>query len=119
MKPIRVPLAFDIESRTNSYLKDARIVNAYVDTQGSRKWVIKRPGLSSAMVSPALSGGAGSGMFIFNNKLYIGINFNLYEIVPAGQSITSSAGSKAVNGRVLNGSKWVHGSSDINTGTLG
>lgn len=119
-KPIRHTLATNLESRTNSTSKDARIVNAYVETEGGRKWIIKRPGLLPSLVSPSLPTGIGNGMVTFNNKIYAGINYVFYEIIPAGTGgAVSTAGTMAVNGRVLNGSKYVHGSSDTNFGTLG
>lgn len=120
MKPIRQPLAVNLESRTNSPLKDARIVNAYVETEGGRKWIIKRPGLLPSLTSPALPTGIGNGLVTFNNKIYAGINYVLYEIIPAGAGgAVSTAGTRALNGRVLNGSKWVHGTSDTNIGSIG
>lgn len=90
---MRIPLAFNLESRTNSTSKDSRIVNAYVDTEGQTKRVIKRPGLATFTVSPALAVSSAQGMYAFRGtgKLYPVVSNTLYEVTTGGVSTNKGA----------------------------
>ena len=60
MPEARLPLTFDIESRSADTSKDSRIVNAIVEGEK----VVKRPGLLAMNLSgAAIVAGAGQGIF--------------------------------------------------------
>jgi len=90
---MRVPLAYNIESRSASTAKDARVVNAYIDTEGQIRRVIKRPGLASFTVTPALAAASAQGMYPFKatGKLYPIVSNTLYEVTTAGASTSKGA----------------------------
>ena len=105
----RVPLAVPIGSRTNSLTQDSKIVNAYTETQGQTKYVIKRPGLASystnlptsttCIVGIAICGGSivggvyGQGLYACNGNgvLYAAVKNSLYNATTGANigSITS------------------------------
>lgn len=93
MTTVRIPLAHQLSSRTNSTTKDARIVNAYVETEESKKYVIKRPGLASFTITPALGASTAQGMYAFRGtgKLYPIVNNTFYEVTTAGASTNKGA----------------------------
>jgi len=86
MKTVRFPLAFSVESRTASPDKDARITNGYVETEGSKKWVYRRPGTASMSVSPSIPSFISQGMYPFQGALYSVVNGTLYKVTQAGVS---------------------------------
>lgn len=49
---MRLPLATDIESRDGTLSKDAKLVNAIVDTREHAAYVMKRPGLAKSIIPP-------------------------------------------------------------------
>src|SRR5215831_18636813 len=63
----RIPLVIDPENRDNSTNKDARLVNAFMETVRKEKvpetFIYKRPGL---LFSSQPTGGAAAGMGIYN-----------------------------------------------------
>lgn len=82
MPTARLPLTFDIESRTASTEKDSRIVNAMVEDDQ----IVKRPGLTSHVTAGS---GQGRGIFSWDNKL-IAVNENtVYHI--ESQDVTAYA----------------------------
>lgn len=88
MTTIRIPFAHPLESRTASTSKDARLVNAYIETEGNKKYVIKRPGLASFTITPALANSSAQGMYSFRGtgKLYPIVNNTVYEVTSGGAS---------------------------------
>lgn len=72
-----VPLATSLECRDSSLTKDAKLVNCFVEQTSNGAFVVKRPGLDSAINSPTVEGDT-QGAFSFNglpffvngNKLY-------------------------------------------------
>lgn len=65
-QPIRTSLATNIKSRSASTAKDARIVNGYVETIEDKKYVVKRPGLTSFTTNNT---NGGAGIYNFNGTL--------------------------------------------------
>lgn len=102
-KPIRFSLAQKIESRGPSTTTDGRTVNAYFDTKGDKKWVLKRPGISPLNLAVAITPGVAQGMFTFNSLIYTAIGGFLYQIgVGSGSSSPTTPTNRVVNGAVLN-----------------
>lgn len=100
---IRVPLATKVDSRGPSTSTDGRTVNAYFDTKGDKKWVLKRPGLSPLVLSPVISAGTAQGLFTFNSDVYAAVGNALYKIVVSGTGIaTTNPTNRVVNGAVTN-----------------
>lgn len=93
MTTARIPLAHSLSSRSASTAKDARIVNAFVETEGEKKYVVKRPGLASFTITPALGASTPQGMYTFKgtNKLYPVVNNTLYEVTSGGASTNIGA----------------------------
>ncbi len=84
----RIPLAISVESRTNSTAKDSRIVNAFIETKEGRKYIVKRPGVASFTVTPALAAGTAQGMYYFHGtgNVYPVVGNTIYQVTPAGAS---------------------------------
>lgn len=81
-KPTRLPLAVDLQNRTNSTAKDARIVNGYVDKHGEQAFVVKRPGSAQYYTPPVPA--IGQGLYNFQNKLMATVGGNLYSVASSG-----------------------------------
>lgn len=92
LTPIRIPLTFPLESRSASTTKDARTVNAYVETvaEGVQD-VIKRPGTTAFATTPAITTGTAYGLRSFNGKLYAGVAGHLFEVTSGGVSTDKGA----------------------------
>lgn len=88
---LRLPLAFSIESRTASIAKDARMVNAYIDTVDDVPYVVKRPGTASLGFTPAIADATGYGMYPFNGKVFAGIGNHLYSVTSTGSTVDIGA----------------------------
>lgn len=76
---MRLPLATSLATRDGNLTKDARLLNAFVESQGRRKedkaTVFKRPGLTSRYTLGTGQGGAtiGQGLFILTTPSAPGI----------------------------------------------
>jgi len=69
MDTIRIPLTIPIESRTASIDKDAYILNGYVESDGAKKWLVKRPG--TVRLNPTSTQlGTAQGMYPMLGNLY-------------------------------------------------
>lgn len=93
----RLPLAYDISTRDGTLSKDSKIVNAYVETIGQNRHIIKRPGLGTLTTLPATGGSSqGQGMFYYNNQLYVVVANVLYQVNADGTytSIGTMTGSQ-------------------------
>lgn len=77
--PHRWPLIVGPENRDETTLKDARLINAYVETnqQTGEQWVYKRPGLSQygTIVHP----GVGRGIYNWQGSIYTVFGATLYK----------------------------------------
>lgn len=81
MPIVRVPLAQPIESRTESFAKDSRGVNCLFETRdGSKRELVKRPGLKKLTTNPTITAGDGHGLYAGITGLYAGIGSNLYRL---------------------------------------
>ena len=67
---MRIPIATDLVSRDGTTAKDARLRNAFVETEGKDSAVFKRPGMSAAFATT--TGQAQGG--IANNSLVYMVN---------------------------------------------
>lgn len=83
MDTVRIPLTSTIESRAASIAKDALITNGYIESDGPKKWLIKRPGTVKLIANPTYTGAA-QGMFPWAGNLYAVIGANFVKITPAG-----------------------------------
>jgi len=79
----RLPLSMALESRSASTNKDARLVNAYIETlpDGTEE-VVSRPGTVTFGATGAAA--AASGLIGFNEKLYAVQAGNIYEMSSLG-----------------------------------
>ena len=77
----RIPVTYDIGTRDGSLTKDSKIVNAYAETIGNTRYLIKRPGTATLANLPS-SGGSfqGQGLFYYNNQLYAVVSNVLYQV---------------------------------------
>ena len=101
-KPIRFSLAQKVENRGPSPSTDGRTVNAYFDTKGEKKWVIKRPGISPLNLAVAIPSGTAQGMFTFNSLIYVAIGGFLYQLGASSGSGSTTPTNKVINGARLN-----------------
>lgn len=83
MDTIRIPLTIPIESRTASLAKDAYTLNGYVESDGNKKWLVKRPG-TVVLNAAATQLGVAQGMYPMLGKLYSVTAGNLIENTTAG-----------------------------------
>jgi hypothetical protein len=89
MTVARLPLAYDIATRDGTLTKDAKIVNAYSETVGQTKHIVKRPGIATLSTLPATGGSSqGQGMFYYNNQLYVVVANVLYLVNANGTYTT-------------------------------
>jgi hypothetical protein len=77
---MRIPLATPLLSRTNSTAKDAKIVNGYIETEGQKKYVIKRPGLAFSYTGYPSATAQGLYNFQTVNRVYAVLNNTLYDV---------------------------------------
>ena len=93
MGTARIPIAHPVSSRSASTAKDARIVNAFIETEEGKKYIIKRPGLASFAVTPAQTSSSAQGIYAFKGtgKLYSIVNNTVNEITSAGASTNKGA----------------------------
>lgn len=68
MSELRLPLAFDLESRDGDIAHDQIIKNAVVETDGESSAAVKRPGASSIGSLGAMTG---QGLGAFGDKLKV------------------------------------------------
>jgi hypothetical protein len=97
MTVARLPLAYDIATRDGTLTKDAKIVNAFSETVGQTKHIVKRPGINLLTTLPAFSGSSqGQGMFYYNNQLYVVVANVLYQVNSDGtyNTLGTMAGSQ-------------------------
>ena len=103
MKKIRLPLAQRIENRGPSTNTDGRTVNAYFDTEGDKRWVVKRPGFSPLVLSPVIPAGTGQGMFPFQSNLWAIVGNILYMAnLSSGGTVPAIPSNRVVNKSALN-----------------
>ncbi|MDX2059924.1 MAG: hypothetical protein SFV24_19095 [Gemmatimonadales bacterium] len=76
-QPLRLPLVAQIQNRSDSRTKDARLINVYVekDLNTEEYWVFKRPGCA---VATDLTGAAG-GTYNWNGDIYAVAGTTLYK----------------------------------------
>jgi len=76
--PKRLPLVIEPENRDESSLKDAKLLNAYVEKSPNtdETWIFKRPGL---LQTGATQSGAGLGVYNWNGDLYAIFGTTLYK----------------------------------------
>jgi len=76
--PKRLPLIIEPENRDESSLKDARLLNAYVEKSPATDeyWIYKRPGLEQ---TGATKSGAGLGVYNWNGDIYAIFGTTLYK----------------------------------------
>ena len=82
--PKRLPLVIEPENRDESSLKDAKLVNGYVERSPSTDeyWIFKRPGLQPVAI---LTPGVGRGVYNWLNNIYSVFGTTLYrDISPIG-----------------------------------
>ncbi len=95
-----IPLAAQADNRTASTLKDARLVNAMVESSGNSKQLIRRPGLQALTIVASdgntIAAGQGQGIFTWNNYLVACFSNKVYTI--AGENLSTLLGT-------LNGSQ--------------
>ena len=89
-KTVRIPLATRVDSRGPSTTTDGRTVNAYFDTKGDKKWVVKRPGFSPLVLTPVIAAGTAQGLYTFNSNIYAAVGGALYQVVLSGTGIATS-----------------------------
>lgn len=87
---MRIPLAVTIGSRSASLSQDSRLVNALIETQGQRRKVRIRPGLSQYTIIPSLPVSTAQGIYFFQSAgWYIVIlNNTVYKVTTGGTSST-------------------------------
>ena len=81
--------------RTNNFTRDSRKVNCYTEKVAGMTYAVKRPGILSYAVTPALSG-VGQGLKAYNSNLYAAAGGTLSKIV-SGVSSTIISGLNSTN----------------------
>jgi len=77
--PKRLPLIVDPENRDQTTEKDARLVNAYIETKGeSSIYIYQRPGLGGA-TQPSGGTGTGRGIYNWRGDIYSIVGNTLYK----------------------------------------
>lgn len=96
---MRVPLATPLGFRSNDFTKDSRIVNGYIETEGEKKYVTKRPGLVSLSLTPSLPTNLPLGLYFYygSGNFFTVISGNLYRINNLG-AVTTNIGPLAYSG---------------------
>lgn len=87
MPTTRLHLTPHQDNRNASNTKDAIGFNCLYETEGEKRWVVKRPGVYQLPVSPALPIGEGQGLWHWAGYLVVGQTGGLYGIV-GGTSTT-------------------------------
>src|SRR5674476_363836 len=87
----RLPLSFDIQSRSNDVTTDSRLVNALIE--GNE--ILKRPGFTDqaykTVAGASMSTGQGQGLFSWNSAIVAAVNGHVYRI--DGVVVTELTGS--------------------------
>jgi len=84
----RIPLSQPIETRDGQLNTDSKCVNGYFETRNQMREFIKRPGLITPTITPALPAGDGQGIYLFKGLLYLVINNVLYKVDPTTYTST-------------------------------
>ena len=101
MPILNVPLATQLQLRTNSTTKDSKMVNCFKETlPDGRVLAIKRPGKASYPITPALPA-SGQGLWAYNSNLYAGAGSKLY-------SITGGTSTQLLTGMSGENISWVN-----------
>ena len=100
-KTIRIPLAARVDGRGPSPDTDGRTVNAYFDTKGDKKWVVKRPGVSPLVLSPVIAAGTAQGLYTFNSSVYAAVAGALYQIIVSGTGISAATPTNRIVNKFL------------------
>ncbi len=85
----QLPLVTAMQCRTNSTVKDSRMVNCYKESLKEGTYTVKRPGKASYTITPALPD-PGQGLWNYNNNLYAVCDGGLYEITGGTSSLLLS-----------------------------
>jgi hypothetical protein len=85
----QLPLFAPMQCRTNSTVKDSRMVNCYKETLKDGIYAVKRPGKASYTITPALPY-PGQGLWNYNNNLYAVCDGGLYQITGGTSSLLLS-----------------------------
>ena len=85
----RISLSQPIETRDGTLTKDSKCVNGYFETRDTKREFVKRPGLITEPLSPAIPAGDGQGITFFNGFLYAVVNNTVYKINPSTFIVTT------------------------------
>lgn len=76
--PPRLPLVIKLKNRPNSYTKDSRLINCYLETDENQDlYIIKRPG-TEVVDGLAVTAAEGRGIFYWQGHLYAIFGDSLY-----------------------------------------
>lgn len=88
--PKRLPLVIQPENRDDSTLKDAKLVNAYVErSETGDTWIVKRPGLLQGGLT--LSGN-GLGVYNWNTNIFAVFGTTLYKDEVSVGTVSATGG---------------------------
>ncbi len=83
---MRVSLATDLVSREGATTKDAKLLNAFVETEGKESSVFKRPAMNTAF---ATSSGQAQGGIANNSRVYM-INGDVLKSYNSGGTLVDN-----------------------------
>ena len=86
MATVRLPLIFQIQSRTANPFKDSKMVNAYKEGNQAEK----RPGLAGLTITPTLPVAVGQGIFQYTGSIFTVINNAIYKVTGNTSSFIGS-----------------------------
>ena len=78
MATLRLPMAYPIELRNSSTDKGSKMVNCYVESDGTNTYAIKRPGLPDSGIH--LGAGTGQGLTTYKNKIHAVVANTFYKV---------------------------------------
>ena len=84
----RIPLSQPIETRNGLLNTDSKCVNGYFETRNNIREFVKRPGVATHTVTPAIPAEQGQGIYLFKGNLYAVVNNVLYKIDPTTYAST-------------------------------
>jgi hypothetical protein len=104
----RIALATDLRSRDGTLAKDARIVNGYVERDGEKLHVFKRPAIALA---DATFAGLGMGLFEHEGNAYSVVSNKVvkYQSFTVPSDITVNTDASATFGAILNHAGALYG----------
>ena len=97
--PKRLPLVLQPENRDESSLKDAKLLNGYMErsADGHEQWIFKRPGL---LAVGDVHLGAGLGVYNWQNLIYAIFGTTLYSYDPDAGMTSTALGTVSAAGGV-------------------